>query len=112
MNWWLKPENSDELKSILLRHLLPNIYTSETIPEVMEVKTCNGDMIKTERLESEIVIKSWGGNTGKIVATNMFASNGIIHMIDNVLWLNRKENLLPQGTLFIPCINISTKAYH
>ena len=112
MNWWLKPENSDELKSILLRHLLPNIYTSETIPEVMEVKTCNGDMIKTERFESEIVIKSWGGNTGKIVATNMFASNGIIHMIDNVLWLNRKENLLPQGTLFIPCINISTKAYH
>ena len=100
MDWWTKPENSDELKSILLRHLLPNIYTSETIPEVMEVKTCNGDMIKIERLESGIVVKSCGGNRGNIVATNTFASNGIIHMIDNVLWLNRKENLLLQGSIF------------
>ena len=66
----------------------------------MEVKTCNGDMIKTERLESGIVVKSCGGNRGNIVATNTFASNGIIHMIDNVLWLNRKENLLLQGSIF------------
>ena len=100
MSWYTKPENSDELKSILLRHLLPTIYIAEVFPDgIMEVETVGGDMIKTEKSRSGMIVDSFGSKAN-IVATDTFANNGIVHVIDNVLWLNRKKNALPQGFSF------------
>ena len=95
--WLLKPENSDELRSILLRHLLPTINMAEVIPEgTNEVKTVGGDMIKTQKSRNGVLIES-NGSTANVIATNTFTHNGIVHIIDNVLWLNRKENAPDTG---------------
>ena len=97
INWWLKPENSDELRSTLLRHLWPTIYLAKVIKqEDLDVETVGGDMIRTERSNNGIIINSYGSK-GKIVATDTLASNGVIHVIDNVLWLHRTKNIPPQG---------------
>ena len=97
INWWLKPENSNELRSILLRHVLPTIYLAKVIKEGdLDVESVGGDMIRTERSNNGVIVNSYGSK-GKIVATDTFASNGIIHVIDNVLWLHRTKNILPQG---------------
>lgn len=103
MAWILKPENSDELKTILLRHLLPTINMAEVIPDgTNEVKTVGGDMIKTEKSRSGLIIDS-DGSKANVIATNTFTHNGIVHIIDNVLWLNRKENAPDTGSLISNC---------
>ena len=95
--WLLKPENSEELKSILLRHLLPTINMAEVIPEgTKEVKTVGGDMIKTEKSTNGVIIDS-NGSKANVISTNTFTHNGIVHVIDNVLWLNRKINAPDTG---------------
>ena len=95
--WLLKPENSEELKSILLRHLLPTINMAEVIPEgTKEVKTVGGDMIKTEKSTNGVIIDS-NGSKANVISTNTFTHNGIVHVIDNVLWLSRKINAPDTG---------------
>ena len=97
--WLLKPENSDELRSILLRHLLPTINMAEVIPDgTQEVKTVGGDMIKTEKSRNGVIIDS-NGSKANVIATNTFTHNGIVHVIDNVLWLHRKVNAPDTGIL-------------
>ena len=96
--WLLKPENSEELKSILLRHLLPTINMAEVIPEgTKEVKTVGGDMIKTEKSTNGVIIDS-NGSKANVISANTFTHNGIVHVIDNVLWLNRKINAPDTGS--------------
>ena len=98
MAWILKPENSDELRTILLRHLLPTINMAEVIPDgTNEVETVGGDMIKTEKSRSGLIINS-GGSKANVIATDTFTHNGIVHIIDNVLWLNRMENAPDTGS--------------
>ena len=95
--WLLKPENSEELKSILLRHLLPTINMAEVIPDgTKEVKTVGGDMIKTEKSRNGVIIDS-NGSKANVISTNTFTHNGIVHVIDNVLWLSRKINAPDTG---------------
>ena len=60
INWWLKPENSDELRSILLRHLWPTIYLAKVIKkEDLDVETVGGDMIRTERSNNGNISFYW-----------------------------------------------------
>ena len=95
IDWYSKPENSDELRSILLRHLLPTIYMAEVFPDgLMEVATVGGDILKTERSQTGITVEDSFGNKANIIASDTFANNGIVHVIDNVLWLDRKKNAL------------------
>ena len=76
----LKPENLDQLKAILTYHVLPAKVMSGDIKPSQMVKTVNGQ---------EVSIKLYGGSVSvdnaKVVAADVEASNGVIHVIDSVI---------------------------
>ena len=72
---------------------------AEVIPDgTQEVKTVGGDMIKTRKSRNSVIIDS-NGSKANVIATNTFTHNGIVHVIDNVLWLHRKVNAPDTGIL-------------
>lgn len=71
----LQPENRDQLTAILTYHVVPGRFTAAELAQVDEVRTVNG---QTLMIGSRI-------NEAGLLATDIEASNGIIHVIDSVL---------------------------
>ena len=93
----LKPENVEKLKGILLTHVLDNVIKAENIPEGVTTKqTVGGETVSiTKSGNGDVFVKTVGhpcrychgtvGSRAKVVHTNIFASNGVVHIIDTVL---------------------------
>ena len=79
----LKPENKDQLIAILTYHVVPGKVAAKDVVELNTAKTVNGE---------EVSIKVMGGNVqiddATVTATDIEASNGIIHVIDTVILPN------------------------
>merc|ERR1711997_444904 len=77
----LKPENIEQLKAILLKHVLPVHINAGQIPRgTTKVKTVGGEEITIRNTASGVSI----GNAN-VIATDVFASNGVVHVIDTVI---------------------------
>mgnify|MGYP001557275737 FL=1 len=76
----LKPENLSKLQGILTYHVISGKVMSSDIQPTQMVKTVNG---------KEVSIKLSGGtvnvDNAKVVAADVAASNGVIHVIDAVI---------------------------
>ncbi|MFC3204881.1 fasciclin domain-containing protein [Aquamicrobium soli] len=76
----LKPENEVQLKAVLTYHVVPGKMRVADVTKLTEAKTVNG---------APVAIKVDGGNMmlndAKVTATDIAASNGVIHVIDTVL---------------------------
>jgi len=76
----LKPENKDILTSILTYHVVPGNVTAADVVKLNSAKTAQGE---------DVAIKVDGGNVmvndAKVTATDIMASNGVIHVIDTVI---------------------------
>lgn len=76
----LKPENKGKLASILKYHVVPGrVYSSDAL-SAGKASTLQGDSIKIS-----VNGKSAMVNDAKLVATDLDASNGVIHVIDSVI---------------------------
>ena len=71
----LRPENRNRLRAILAYHVVPGRFTAAAIGRLDELETANG-----ESLSLGIRV-----NDARLVATDVEASNGIVHVIDRVL---------------------------
>ena len=76
----LKPENKDKLVSILKYHVVAGRVYSDAALKVKEAKTLNGQSIRISAANGEAKI-----NDARLIATDIDASNGVIHVIDSVL---------------------------
>ena len=76
----LKPENKDQLVAVLTYHVVPGKVMAADVVNVNEAKTVNGAMI-TVKVDGDTVMI----NDATVVATDVAASNGVIHVIDTVL---------------------------
>jgi uncharacterized surface protein with fasciclin (FAS1) repeats len=80
----LKPENKDQLVAILSYHVVPRKLTSDMLPgRAIHVKTIKSEGDRTLRVE-----KSAAGVTvdgANVVSADIGASNGTIHVIDEVV---------------------------
>jgi uncharacterized surface protein with fasciclin (FAS1) repeats len=77
----LKPENKEKLKAILLYHVV-----NGKVPAKKVVKL-NGEMVETLQ-GGKVTIDTMNGvmvNQSKVITTDIYAKNGIIHVIDTVL---------------------------
>jgi uncharacterized surface protein with fasciclin (FAS1) repeats len=76
----LKPENKDKLKAILLFHVVEGRVYSEDALAAKSAATLQGSNV-------EITVKDGAAyvNGAKILATDVDASNGVIHIIDSVI---------------------------
>jgi len=76
----LKPENLDQLKQILLYHVVEGRVYSDQALTLHETKTLGGKLIRISSRKGGAFI-----NESKLTALDVEASNGVIHVIDRVL---------------------------
>ena len=76
----LKPENKDQLTSILTYHVVPGRVMAADVAKLKEAKTVNGKMLSI-KMEGDAVMV----NEAKVTATDIAASNGVIHVINTVI---------------------------
>jgi uncharacterized surface protein with fasciclin (FAS1) repeats len=75
----LKPENKAKLTAILTYHVVSGKVMSTDLKEGMKAGTVHGDKV-TVSLESGAQI-----NDANVVAADIKASNGVVHVIDKVI---------------------------
>ena len=80
----LLPENKDKLVAILTYHVVPGRVEAAQVVSMNSAPTANGEELAI-RVEGETVFV----NDSRVVATDIAASNGVIHVVDTVI--------LPQG---------------
>ena len=76
----LKPENKDQLIAILTYHVVPGRVMAADVVKLKEAKTVNGKMLNIKMKGDAVMI-----NDAKVTATDIAASNGVIHVIDMVI---------------------------
>ncbi|MCA8985551.1 MAG: fasciclin domain-containing protein [Planctomycetaceae bacterium] len=75
----LKPENKEKLVAILKYHVVSGKVTSEQVAKRHEVTTLNGQDLKISAGKGVRI------NNANVVRADIMASNGVIHVIDEVL---------------------------
>lgn len=83
----LKPENKDQLVAILTLHVLPRELASNQLPgRAIHVKTLNGsEMLAVTKSAKSQAVTVKASNSANVVAADIKADNGLIHVIDAVL---------------------------
>lgn len=76
----LKPENKDKLKAILLFHVVEGRVYSEDAVKAKTAATLQGGKVEISVKDSAAYV-----NGAKILATDIDAGNGVIHVIDSVI---------------------------
>lgn len=76
----LKPENRDQLKAILLYHVIPGRVYADQVVTLSKAPTASG-------VEAPIVANDKGVTVGgaKVIKTDIEASNGVVHVVDTVM---------------------------
>ena len=76
----LKPENKAKLVAILTYHVVPGRVTAEKVMGLSSAKTVNGEELSISAKNGSVMI-----DNARVTATDIMASNGIIHVIDSVV---------------------------
>lgn len=76
----LQPENRDKLTAILTYHVVPGEVKAAAVVKLDEAKTVNGKMVSVKVDGGTVML-----NDAKVTATDIAASNGVIHVIDTVI---------------------------
>ncbi len=76
----LKPENREQLRTILLYHVVPGRVNAATARTLSTAKTVEGRNIRIRTQGSSLRI-----NEATVVMADVGATNGVIHVIDEVL---------------------------
>ncbi len=80
----LKPENKEKLKAILLYHVVQGKVGAADVVKLngQDVKTLQGGTLKVNTMNGVMV------NSSNVVKADVWATNGVIHVIDTVLLPN------------------------
>ncbi|MCK5942618.1 MAG: fasciclin domain-containing protein [Planctomycetes bacterium] len=81
----LKPENKKKLQAILKHHVVAGKVMSTQAVKLDEAKTLNGT---TLQLQFDANSKTLRVGAGKVIAADVEARNGVIHVVDSVLLPN------------------------
>lgn len=79
----LKPENKDKLVAILTYHVVPGKVMAADVVKVEKAKTVQGGEITVKVADGGVMV-----DQANVVATDIEASNGVIHVIDSVILPN------------------------
>jgi transforming growth factor-beta-induced protein len=76
----LKPENLEQLKSILLYHVVSGKVLADQVVTLESADTVLGKPVTIKVMDGKVYV-----NDSQVVLTDVLASNGVIHVIDSVL---------------------------
>lgn len=76
----LKPENKAKLASILTYHVIAGRAVAADVAKAKSIKSVQGGAIKVTAMKNKVMV-----NDATVVATDINASNGVVHVIDRVI---------------------------
>lgn len=76
----LKPENKEKLVAILTYHVVPGKVMAADVTGIEKAKTVQGQEIKVKVKDGKVHIDG-----ATVIAADVEASNGVIHVIDSVI---------------------------
>ena len=76
----LKPENRGKLQAILTYHVVPGQVTASEVVNLTSAPTANGRALKIKVADGKVMV-----DNAQVISTDIMASNGVIHVIDNVV---------------------------
>lgn len=79
----LKPENKDQLAAVLTYHVVPGKVMASDVVGLDMATSVQGDTIDITVDGSSVMV-----DAANVIATDIEASNGIIHVIDSVILPN------------------------
>lgn len=74
--------DTELLTAVLTYHVLPARVLKAEVPVGTDIETLQGGSF---RVDAQLAITDGAGRTARITATDVLASNGVIHVIDRVL---------------------------
>ena len=88
----MKPENKAKLTKILTSHVVGKAVMSDAITKMVAddkgahpVKTLSGAMLIAKTKNGKLTLTDENGGTATVTIADVTQSNGVIHVIDNVL---------------------------
>ncbi|MHA8088117.1 fasciclin domain-containing protein [Aquirufa sp. Wall-65K1] len=88
----LKAENKPTLAKILTYHVVAgNLNAAAVVKAIsdakgsLSIKTVSGATLKVSLNNGKVILTDENGSTATVVATDLTASNGVIHVIDSVV---------------------------
>jgi uncharacterized surface protein with fasciclin (FAS1) repeats len=81
----LEPANKDQLAGILTYHVVSGAVMAADLSDGQVVETVNGATLTVSIDGDSVTLTDAAGGTVNVVATDVEASNGVIHVIDGVL---------------------------
>ncbi|MDH3439564.1 MAG: fasciclin domain-containing protein [Gammaproteobacteria bacterium] len=79
----LKPENRDQLIAVLTYHVVPGKVMAEDVVNLSEATTVQGSNVSIKVVDGNVRI-----DDATVVAADVDATNGVIHVIDSVILPN------------------------
>jgi uncharacterized surface protein with fasciclin (FAS1) repeats len=77
--------NKPLLTAVLTYHVLPAKVLKSGVPVGKAITSVEGGIFKIDAVSSDLVITDGRNRTAKITATDIAASNGVVHVIDRVI---------------------------
>ncbi|TVQ62702.1 MAG: fasciclin domain-containing protein [Phycisphaerales bacterium] len=84
----LLPENREMLRAVLTYHVVPGRVTAEQVVGMDFAPTANGQRLEVSTRGDAVMI-----NQSRVIATDIAASNGVIHVVDTVMMPQTKNVL-------------------
>merc|ERR1711997_1257283 len=77
--------NKEELKAVLLRHVVPSTIQGKNIPPgTTALTTAGGDKIDVTRDDNNLIQIQSAAGSAYVVLFDVVASNGVVHAVDSV----------------------------
>ena len=92
VDYLLKPENKATLAKVLTYHVISGTFDAATVVKAitaangtLALKTVSGGTVTASLKNGKVILTDEKGGTATVVATDLKAGNGIIHVIDSVV---------------------------
>ena len=76
----LKPENKTKLQNILKYHVVPGAYKASDVMGIDSAETALGQKVAISHKSGSVMI-----DNATVIAADVMAANGVIHVIDTVI---------------------------
>lgn len=92
VNTLLKPENIEQLQTVLKYHVVAGKWNAKEILTLIEkgdgkavINTVSGGTLTAWKKGKDVYVTDENGNSAKVTIADVNQSNGVIHVIDTVL---------------------------
>lgn len=101
--------NKALLTTVLTYHVVPGKVASTAIPFGKAITTVQGAVLKIDNVADAVVITDGRNRTSKVVAVDLAASNGVIHIVDKVILpadktIVQTAQALPQFSILVEAV--------